>query len=64
MENRKIKVTYPDDSGHVLTEQELREKWKEEVPEWVNSFIRLMETQGYAYTRFGGKYEFIDEKSD
>ena len=60
MENRKIKVEYPDGTGYETTEQDLRKKWADETPEWVNAFIKMMDTQGYAYTRFGGKYSFIN----
>lgn len=61
MENRKIKVEYPDGSGHETTEQEVRERWTDERPEWVEAFFKLMEMQGHAFTRFGGRYSFINE---
>jgi hypothetical protein len=60
MKDRRIKVEYPDGSGRETTENEQREFWKDERPEWVESFFKLMEVQGYAFTRFGGKYSFID----
>ena len=56
----KIKVTYPDNKGgHETTFEELKERFKDEKPEWVEGFIEQIKIQGFAYTRHGGKYELI-----
>lgn len=56
----KIKVTYPDNKGnHETTFDDLRERFKEERPDWVEGFFQQIKVQGYAYTRFGAKYELV-----
>lgn len=50
----KVNVTYPDEKGaHETTVGELKERFKEETPEWLASFISEIVNKGKGFTLFG-----------
>ena len=59
-ENRKIRVTYPDAKNeHEITFDELYQRFAEERPEWLQSFVAKLIMNGSAITNMGAKYEML-----
>jgi hypothetical protein len=66
LNNKKVKVTYPDNIGnHTTTIREVREKWEKygETQFWIEGFMNNLNEFGVAYSAFA-EYRVINDPFD
>lgn len=62
---KPVNVTYPDGKGnHQLTVSEVIDRFKEELPTWLDNFVNRLINTGQAVTNFGAVYSLEIEPED
>ncbi len=58
-DKRLLRCESPDDLPYSISIRAKVNEWSSESTAWIESFIDIIETRGYAYDRFGCKYTIV-----